>query len=54
MEGSGRDGDSQLEEEHAVEGVAHGAGEEEVAEQVEVGLQALCAVGPGGGGTAFA
>lgn len=30
--------DLQLEEEHAVEGMAHGPGEEELAEQVEVGL----------------
>ena len=34
-------GNLQLEEEDAVEGVAHGPGEEEVAEQVKVGLQAL-------------
>lgn len=37
-------GNLQLEEENAVEGMAHGPGEEEVAKQMKVGLQALSLV----------
>lgn len=36
-----RHGNLQLEEEDAVEGMAHGSGEEEVAKQMKVGLQTL-------------
>lgn len=37
-------GNLQLEEENAVEGMAHWPGEEEVAKQMQVGLQALSSV----------
>lgn len=37
-------GNLQLEEEDAVESMAHGPGEEEVAKQMKVGLQALSLV----------
>lgn len=39
-----RFGNLQLEEEDAVEGMTHWPGEEEVAEQMKVGLQVLCLV----------
>lgn len=35
-------GNLQLEEKNAVEGMAHGPGEEEMAKQMKVGLQTLC------------